>query len=69
VSDFDAVRVLTRRETLKAVGLSDATWVRLEHRGETPPKTQISTNRIGYRLTDIAAWLDERRRGGRSAAS
>lgn len=68
-NDFDSVRVLTKPETLKILGLSEPTWLRMEQRGETPPKTQISPNRIGYRLVDIKEWLDRRRRrdGGKAA--
>jgi predicted DNA-binding transcriptional regulator AlpA len=60
-NDLDIIRVLSRPETLKMVGLSDRTWDRLEARGETPPKTRISTNRVGYRVADIVRWLDQRR--------
>jgi predicted DNA-binding transcriptional regulator AlpA len=48
VADLESIRVLSRSETLKMVGLSDRTWDRLEARGETPPKTRLSLNRIGY---------------------
>ena len=58
---LDAIRVLNRSETIRMVGLSDRTWDRLEAKGETPPKTQISEGRIGYRVCDLAAWLDARR--------
>jgi predicted DNA-binding transcriptional regulator AlpA len=57
------VRVLTKPQAKKASTLSDRTWDRMEARGETPPKTQLSDNRIGYRLIDIIKWLDARRRG------
>jgi len=57
---LDAIRVLSRSETLKMVGLSDRTWDRLEASGETPPKTRLSPNRIGYRASDIRRWLDAR---------
>jgi predicted DNA-binding transcriptional regulator AlpA len=67
-NDFDSVRVLTKPETLEMLGLSQPTWLRMEMRGETPPKTQLSPNRIGYRLTDIKKWLDRRRRGDGRAA-
>jgi predicted DNA-binding transcriptional regulator AlpA len=59
--ELESIRVLTRSQTLKVVGLSDRTWDRLEARGETPPKTRISECRIGYRLIDIKSWLDRRR--------
>ena len=65
-NDLDVIRVLSRPETLKMVGLSDRTWDRLEARGETPPKTRISRNRIGYRVADILRWLDQRREHGGS---
>jgi predicted DNA-binding transcriptional regulator AlpA len=58
---LDAIRVLTRTQTIKMVGVSDRTWDRLEARGETPPKTRISEGRIGYRASDIKEWLDRRR--------
>jgi predicted DNA-binding transcriptional regulator AlpA len=48
--DLDAIRVLTRPETLKAVGLSDATFTRLEAIGDVPPKTRLSQYRVGYRV-------------------
>ena len=60
MDDFDIVRVLTRAETIKALGLSPDTWARMEARGETPPKLQLSARRIGYRVIDIQKWLDAR---------
>jgi predicted DNA-binding transcriptional regulator AlpA len=55
------LKVYTKKETQKILGLSGRTWDRLEALGETPPKTRLSPNRIGYRNSDIAAWLDARR--------
>jgi predicted DNA-binding transcriptional regulator AlpA len=57
----DELKVYTKKETQKLLGLSGRTWDRLEALGETPPKTRLSPNRIGYRASDIAAWLDSRR--------
>jgi predicted DNA-binding transcriptional regulator AlpA len=57
----DELKVYTKKETQKLIGLSGRTWDRLEALGETPPKTRLSTNRIGYRACDIAVWLDARR--------
>jgi predicted DNA-binding transcriptional regulator AlpA len=61
--DLDIVRVLNRAETIRMVGLSDRTWDRLEAAGDTPPNTRISQGRIGYRVSHIRAWLDNRREG------
>jgi predicted DNA-binding transcriptional regulator AlpA len=57
----DELKVYTKKETQKLLGLSGRTWDRLEALGETPPKTRLSSNRIGYRAPDIVAWLDARR--------
>jgi len=66
--DLDAMRVLSRPETVKALGLSDRTFERIESTGEGPPKTRLSTGRIGYRVTDIKKWLDRRRENSGRAA-
>jgi predicted DNA-binding transcriptional regulator AlpA len=57
----DLVRVLSENETIEAVGVSRRTWDRLRSLGDVPVKTQLSEGRIGYRVSDIAAWLDARR--------
>jgi predicted DNA-binding transcriptional regulator AlpA len=54
---------------VQVTSLNSRTWQRLEARGETPPKTQLSDNRIGYRLIDVAKWLDARRREGDGKAA
>jgi predicted DNA-binding transcriptional regulator AlpA len=59
--NLDAIRVLSRSETIKTVGLSDRTWDRLEAAGDRPPKTRNSQGRIGYRVCDVKEWLDRRR--------
>jgi predicted DNA-binding transcriptional regulator AlpA len=58
---LDLIRVVSRREAIKAANLSERTWERLEAKGDVPPKTQLSEGRIGYRVIDIVAWLDKRR--------
>jgi predicted DNA-binding transcriptional regulator AlpA len=60
---LDSVRVLSRRETFKAINVDERTFDRIEAAGDGPPKTQLSPRRIGYRLIDIQNWLDARRRG------
>jgi predicted DNA-binding transcriptional regulator AlpA len=65
-SDLDLIRVLSRSETIEAVGVSEKTWERLEALGDVPAKTRLSEGRIGYRVCDIAAWLDARREGAAS---
>ena len=60
----DLVRVLSEPEAVEALGLSRRTWDRLKSLGDIPVKTRLSEGRIGYRICDIAAWLDTRREGG-----
>jgi predicted DNA-binding transcriptional regulator AlpA len=55
-------RVLTERETRELIGVSESTAHRMKEGGDYPPVTQISERRIGYRLTDVIAWLDKHRR-------
>jgi len=58
---FNPLQVFSKPDTLKIIGISPRTWDRLEALGETPPKTRLSQNRVGYRASDIREWLDARR--------
>jgi len=60
---FESVRVVDKPTAWELAGVSRRTWQRMEARGETPPVTQVSPNRVGYRLCDLKAWLDARRMG------
>lgn len=59
--NFDSVRVVDVETAIKIVGLSRHTWMRLSKRGELPVQTRLSEYRVGYRISDIRAWLDARR--------
>lgn len=61
MSSLDTIRVLTRVETAAALGISLRTLTRMEAAGHAPQRTQLSEARFGYRLTDVAEWLDARR--------
>jgi predicted DNA-binding transcriptional regulator AlpA len=61
VDDIDAIKVLNRREAVKHLGISERSFQRLEALGDGPPKTRLSKGRVGYRVSDIAVWLDARR--------
>jgi predicted DNA-binding transcriptional regulator AlpA len=60
----ELLRVLSRRETIELVGVSEKTWERLEAAGDTP--TQLSQGRVGHRLDHIKQWLDARQIGAAS---
>ena len=61
MQDIEAIRVLNRREAVKHLGISERSFQRLEALGDAPPKTRLSEGRIGYRVCDLAKWLDARR--------
>ena len=61
IDEFESVRVVDESTAVKLAGVSPRTWDRMRARGETPPFTQISQRRIGYRIADLKAWLDARR--------
>jgi predicted DNA-binding transcriptional regulator AlpA len=63
MNDLDSIRVIPRSEAVRVLNLSPRTWDRLEREGNTPPKTQLSEGRVGYRVSDLKDWLDSRRRG------
>ena len=61
MQDIEAIKVLNRRDAIAQLGLSERTFQRLEASGDGPPKTRLSEGRVGYRVCDLAAWLDARR--------
>jgi predicted DNA-binding transcriptional regulator AlpA len=58
---YNSVQVVNEPTALKICNVSPKTWERMRKRGETPPITQISDRRIGYRIADLEKWLDARR--------
>jgi hypothetical protein len=59
--DLD-IRVIPDKEMPGLLNISSATWERLKKAGDRPVITQLSARRIGYRVDDIRAWLDGKRR-------
>lgn len=55
---LDAYRVLAPAETAALIGVSTDTLLRMDARGEGPPRIRISPRRVGYRLRDCEAWLN-----------
>ena len=54
-------KILSRSEVLKIVGFSARTLYYEIAAGRFPRQVQISKRRVGWRLSDLQAWLDERR--------
>jgi predicted DNA-binding transcriptional regulator AlpA len=62
-STTDALRVLTPAEAAEILSLSVPVLERLRAAGGGPAWVRLSARRIGYRVSDLAAWLDARRVG------
>lgn len=58
-------RLLTAREVAELLGLSPASVLRRWRAGELPGY-RLASNVLRFSEGDIAAWLEERRRGGRA---
>lgn len=59
MEDHD-VGIYRRREVIAIAGASDNTIRRMIERGEFPAPIQISPRAIGWRKSDIHAWLSSR---------
>jgi|GEM_PF-6387573 len=53
-------RVITEAEAARYCGLSVAHFRRLRKNLQGPRFVQLSVRRIGYRIGDLLAWLDDR---------
>jgi excisionase family DNA binding protein len=57
----EAIRVLSKGEAARVVGVSNDTFQRLLDGGKGPPLTRVSDRRVGIRVVDLHEWLDARR--------
>ena len=58
---IESCKVLNRAGLLAHLGISEKNLFRLERLGDAPPKVRLSEGRVGYRATDVSAWLASRR--------
>ena len=54
-------RFLGEADVKAITGLSRTTRWRLERAGKFPPRRVLSVNRVGWRATEIMAWLESRK--------
>jgi predicted DNA-binding transcriptional regulator AlpA len=57
---IDLMRVISEREAANVLNLSIDTLRRRGRDGTGPIRISLSARRIGYRVRDLAAWLDQR---------
>lgn len=53
-------RFVTRDEAAERLGVSPQTVWRLERAGGFPARRQITPGRVGYLLSELVAWMNER---------
>ena len=53
-------RILSPREIVILLGISEVTIWRMRKRGEFPEPLRVSPRRVGWRESDIRAWLTSR---------
>jgi len=58
--DHSSHRILRRPTVIARTGLSDTTIWRMYRRGEFPRPVQLSANAVGWRESDVDAWLAQR---------
>ena len=54
------LRIITKAELRSLVPYTPQHIHRLEKAGRFPRRLQLGPNRVGWRLTDIEAWINER---------
>lgn len=60
-------RMLRVREVCQMIGLSRSTVWRLERAGDFPKHYQLSPGSVGWKLSEIQNWIDDRQPSGQAA--
>ena len=61
-------RVVDEKTAAEFIGLSHVTLERMRKLGTAPKHLVLSPRRLGYRIADLLAWLDERASNAGEAA-
>jgi prophage regulatory protein len=56
--------IIRRAERQRRIGLSGSTLDRMERRGEFPRRVQLGPRSVGWRESEVDAWIQNRIRGG-----
>ena len=65
---MNELQVLTLSEASSLLSVSIPVMDRWRAAGEGPRFIRLSARRIGYRLSDLRAWIESRAQGGARAA-
>ena len=67
IIQLNRLRLITKKELRELVPYTPQHIHRLEKAGRFPQRLQLGPNRVGWRLSDIEAWIDARLPAGVSA--
>ena len=65
-NDAPIKRTIRRQQLREMVPLADSTIYEMEQRGEFPRRFALSPRCVVWDLTEVEAWLEERRRASRA---
>ena len=57
------LRIISKKMLLEIVPFSAQHILRMEKQGRFPRRIRLGARRVGWRLTDIEAWINERANG------
>lgn len=63
------MKILSRVEIMKLLGVSEVTLWRMTREGRFPKPIEISPRRIGWPEEVVRAWIDERMEAANSSAA
>jgi predicted DNA-binding transcriptional regulator AlpA len=58
VQEVNVNRIRSRKEFAALLGISTRTLDRLDRKGKLPPRVKVTDRLIGYRETDISAFIN-----------
>ena len=67
-ASLNEMRVLTAAEASELLTVSVPVMERWRRAGTGPRFIRLSVRRVGYRVSDLGAWMTERAEGGQQAA-
>lgn len=57
---LEGERIVLEGERQRLTGYSRAWWYRLELQGKVPRRIRLGARKVGWKLSELMAWLEER---------
>lgn len=62
-------RILREPERAQLTGVSRSAWAEAERKGLVPRRVQLIGGRVGWRLSELQAWIKSREHTGANASA